>query len=263
MQRFHFNSLIGRRHRNRLAASIAMILASPAHAADIAAPGPQAGQPAALEEVTVYARRLVPVARVAATVTVISDDDAPAHAGGRHQADGAIRAGPQCAQRPVPLRTRHLHDPRNDRQSCRGRSRRHPVRAGFCDRQLFGFRARLSGPGVRAARGDPARPGLVTVRQRRHRRCRRDEHADARCAARSGVRARGCAAKRVTTAATMAGTWSRSGRSGPGRPTCCWDTCTGTAAKRIPRPACRPTRATTMRIRCWQRRSSIRCRAGR
>jgi hemoglobin/transferrin/lactoferrin receptor protein len=60
---------------NRLAASIAMILAPPVHAADIAAPAPQAGEPGALEEVTVYARRLVPVTRVAATVTVISDDD--------------------------------------------------------------------------------------------------------------------------------------------------------------------------------------------
>ncbi len=64
-----------RGHLNRLAASIAFVLASPAHAADIAVPAVQDGQSGALEEVTVYARRVVPVTRVAATVTVISDDD--------------------------------------------------------------------------------------------------------------------------------------------------------------------------------------------
>ncbi len=64
-----------RGHLNHLAASIAMILASPGHAAEIAVPAAQDPQSGSLEEVTVYARRLVPVTRVAATVTVISDDD--------------------------------------------------------------------------------------------------------------------------------------------------------------------------------------------
>ncbi len=64
-----------RGHLNRLAASIAMILAAPGHAADFVVPATQGGQSGALEEVTVYARRLVPVTRVAATVTVISGDD--------------------------------------------------------------------------------------------------------------------------------------------------------------------------------------------
>lgn len=52
-----------------------MILASPGHAQDIAVPAAAVAQPEVLEEVTVYARRLLPVTRVAATVTVISADD--------------------------------------------------------------------------------------------------------------------------------------------------------------------------------------------
>ena len=52
-----------------------MSLASGAQATDTVPTARQDGEPAALEEVTVYARRLVPVTRVAATVTVISDDD--------------------------------------------------------------------------------------------------------------------------------------------------------------------------------------------
>ncbi len=64
------------RHKrmNSLAVSIAMSLAAAAQGAGTAAPAQQGAAPAELEEVTVYARRLVPVTRVAATVTVISDE---------------------------------------------------------------------------------------------------------------------------------------------------------------------------------------------
>ena len=73
---------IGRRgHLNRLAAAIAMMLASPGHADDLSVPASGAGPPEVLEEVTVYARRLVPVTRVAATVTVISRRRAAAQPG--------------------------------------------------------------------------------------------------------------------------------------------------------------------------------------
>jgi hemoglobin/transferrin/lactoferrin receptor protein len=60
---------------NCLAVSVVVTLVSTGRSECIAAPAPKGDQPAELEEVTVYARRLVPVARVAATVTVISDDD--------------------------------------------------------------------------------------------------------------------------------------------------------------------------------------------
>jgi len=56
---------------NRLAIPVAIALSGAVHAT----PAATGGGPAALEEVTVYARRLVPVTRVAGTVTVISDDD--------------------------------------------------------------------------------------------------------------------------------------------------------------------------------------------
>ena len=52
-----------------------MSLGSAAQAAGPAAPAQQDQSSVQLEEVTVYARRLVPVTRVAATVTVISDED--------------------------------------------------------------------------------------------------------------------------------------------------------------------------------------------
>jgi hemoglobin/transferrin/lactoferrin receptor protein len=60
---------------NCLVVSAAMSLASVAQAAGPAAAAQQGSTSAQLEEVTVYARRLVPVTRVAATVTVISDED--------------------------------------------------------------------------------------------------------------------------------------------------------------------------------------------
>jgi hemoglobin/transferrin/lactoferrin receptor protein len=59
---------------NSLAVSVAMSLAAAAQGAGTAASAQQGAAPAELEEVTVYARRLVPVTRVAATVTVISDE---------------------------------------------------------------------------------------------------------------------------------------------------------------------------------------------
>jgi hemoglobin/transferrin/lactoferrin receptor protein len=64
------------RHKlvNALAVSVAMSLAAAAQGAGTAAPAQQGAAPSELEEVTVYARRLVPVTRVAATVTVISDE---------------------------------------------------------------------------------------------------------------------------------------------------------------------------------------------
>jgi hemoglobin/transferrin/lactoferrin receptor protein len=60
---------------NRLAIPIAIALSTAVQGRGQAAPAPPDGQPAVLEEVTVYARRLVPVTRVAATVTVISEND--------------------------------------------------------------------------------------------------------------------------------------------------------------------------------------------
>jgi len=60
---------------NLLAVSVVMTLVSAAQAAGAAAPAPPGAQIVELEEVTVYARRLVPVTRVAATVTVISEQD--------------------------------------------------------------------------------------------------------------------------------------------------------------------------------------------
>ncbi len=63
------------RQLNRLALPVAIALASAVQGTGVAAPAPVGDQPAELEEVTVYARRLVPVTRVAATVTVISDND--------------------------------------------------------------------------------------------------------------------------------------------------------------------------------------------
>ncbi|MCJ7452804.1 MAG: TonB-dependent hemoglobin/transferrin/lactoferrin family receptor [Steroidobacteraceae bacterium] len=60
---------------SRLAIPVAIALSATVHGTGHAAPGPFGDGPAELEEVTVYARRLVPVSRVAATVTVISDSD--------------------------------------------------------------------------------------------------------------------------------------------------------------------------------------------
>jgi hemoglobin/transferrin/lactoferrin receptor protein len=59
---------------NLLAVAVAVSLASAALPAETATPAQQGATSAQLEEVTVYARRLVPVTRVAATVTVISDE---------------------------------------------------------------------------------------------------------------------------------------------------------------------------------------------
>lgn len=64
-----------RKQLNRLAIPIAIALSGAVHGTGHAAPAPVGDRPAELEEVTVYARRLVPVTRVAATVTVISDSD--------------------------------------------------------------------------------------------------------------------------------------------------------------------------------------------
>jgi hemoglobin/transferrin/lactoferrin receptor protein len=55
-----------------LALTASVTMAATARAASAAAPAPQSAESGELEEVTVYARRLVPVTRVAATVTVIS-----------------------------------------------------------------------------------------------------------------------------------------------------------------------------------------------
>ena len=63
-----------RNRSNLLTFVVAWALSPAAQAAETAAPAQQAAIPAELEEVTVYARRLVPVTRVAATVTVISDE---------------------------------------------------------------------------------------------------------------------------------------------------------------------------------------------
>jgi hemoglobin/transferrin/lactoferrin receptor protein len=74
-ERIHLAQVNRRRHLNRLAVSVAMSFASAAHATDVVSTEPEKGKPVALEEVTVYARRVVPVTRVAATVTVISDSE--------------------------------------------------------------------------------------------------------------------------------------------------------------------------------------------
>ena len=63
-----------RNRSNLLTFVVAWALSPAAQAAEPAAPAQQGAIPAELEEVTVYARRLVPVTRVAATVTVISDE---------------------------------------------------------------------------------------------------------------------------------------------------------------------------------------------
>ena len=59
---------------NGIAVFVSLTLSSATQAAGAAVTAPQGAAPIELEEVTVYARRLVPVTRVAATVTVITDD---------------------------------------------------------------------------------------------------------------------------------------------------------------------------------------------
>ena len=74
-ERVHLNPEAPHKQLNRLAIPIAIALSGAVHGTASAAPGPIGDGPAELEEVTVYARRMVPVSRVAATVTVISDSD--------------------------------------------------------------------------------------------------------------------------------------------------------------------------------------------
>ncbi len=118
------------------------------------------------------------------------DRDRPgAHRGDarhRHPRTRALRARAQRAQRPVPFRPRHDLGPRPRRQSRRRRDRRHPGRRRLCRRQLCRLGPRLCRSVVRRPRRVPARAGIVALRQRCDRRCRRDDDGRTGQAARVG-----------------------------------------------------------------------------
>ncbi len=182
-ERVHLNPEAPNKQLNRLTIPIAIALSGAVHGTASAAPGPIGDGPAELEEVTVYARRMVPVSRVAATVTVISDSDLQRTLAG--DVKQMVRYEPGLSVRSDPFRfgldTFTIRGMTGNRVSVEVDGI--PSAPGFAIGSYSDSGRAFPDLAFVQARGDPPRPGLVAVRQRCDRGRRRNEHLDARFAA--------------------------------------------------------------------------------